>query len=154
MGDLLGGGSNAILRPPEGGLQDQLRRPPHQPHYCADEPLLVVAGMPIDDESLARHIEEQGPFRFHVTDALQREAISRDGLRPGSELGHFVRDDLFRTRSRHVYLCDRPRGVPVVPVECERMTLEVDLQRDLPQRENQARNSVHAWGAPGDEVPA
>lgn len=85
--------------------------------------------MPIDDETLAGHIEDHGPFLFHVTDARQREAIMRSGLRPGSELGHFVRDDFFRTRSGHVYICDRRRGVPVVPVEGERLTLQVDLRQ-------------------------
>jgi hypothetical protein len=90
--------------------------------------------MPVDDETLAAHIEQHGPFLFHVTDARQREAIMRIGLRPGSELGHFVRNDFFRTRSGHVYLCDRRRGVPVVPVEGERLTLQVDLRQLDPAR--------------------
>ena len=84
--------------------------------------------MPIDAETLAAYIEEHGPSLFHVTDARRREAIMRDGLRAGSELGHFVRDDFFRTRSGHVYICDRLRGVPVVPVDGERMTVQVDLR--------------------------
>jgi len=49
--------------------------------------------MPIDDEALAAHIEKHGPVLFHVTDAKHHEAIMRDGLRPGSELGCFMRDD-------------------------------------------------------------
>jgi len=90
--------------------------------------------MPIDAETLALHVEAHGPFLFHVTDARHREAIMRGGLRPGSELGRFVRDDFFRTRSGHVYLCDRRRGVPVVPVEGERLTLQVDLRQLDPAR--------------------
>ena len=85
--------------------------------------------MPIDAEVLAAHIEVHGPYLFHVTDAKQREAILRDGLRPGSDIGRQVWDDFFRTRVGRVYLCDRRRGVPVVVVEGERLTLQVDLRR-------------------------
>jgi hypothetical protein len=84
--------------------------------------------VPIDAATLAAHIEEHGAFLYHVTDAAHCDAVLRDGLRPGSELGHYVRDDFFRTRQGHVYLCDRRRGVPVVPIEGDRVTLQVDLR--------------------------
>ena len=90
--------------------------------------------MPIHAETLVAHIEQHGPFLFHVTDARHREAIARGGLRPGSELGRLVREDFFRTRQGHVYICDRRRGVPVVPVDGERLTLQVDLRVLEPAR--------------------
>jgi hypothetical protein len=90
--------------------------------------------MPIDRETLVAHIEQNGRFLFHVTNADNREAILNVGLCPGSELGHFVRDDFFRTRLGHVYLCDRRRGVPVVRVDGERLTLQVDVRLLDPDR--------------------
>jgi hypothetical protein len=91
--------------------------------------VVILAGMPIDAEVLAAHIEVHSPYLFHVTDAKHREAILRDGLRPGSDLERQVWDDFFRTRAGRVYLCDRRHGVPVVVVEGERLTLQVDLRR-------------------------
>jgi hypothetical protein len=88
----------------------------------------MLACMPIDCEALVAHIHEHGPFLFHVTSADNREAILNSGLRPSSELGRVVRDDFFRTRRGHVYLCDRRRGVPVVRVNGERLTIQVDLR--------------------------
>lgn len=109
--------------------------------------------MPIDRETLVAHIEEDGPFLFHVTNADNRETILSRGLCPGSELGHFVRDDFFRTRAGHVYLCDRRRGVPVIGVNGERLTLQVDLRlldpacfdtdEDVPH--NQQRFQARKW---------
>lgn len=90
--------------------------------------MVILAGMPIDAAVLAVHIEVHGPYLFHVTDAKHREATLRDGLRPGSDIGRQVWDDFFRTRVGRVYLCDRRRGVPVVVVEGERLTLQVDLR--------------------------
>ena len=94
----------------------------------------MLACMPIDREMLVAHIEEHGPFLFHVSGADNREAILDSGLRPGSELGRFVRDDFFRTRRGYVYLCDRRRGLPVVRVNGERLTLQVDLRLLDPAR--------------------
>jgi hypothetical protein len=85
--------------------------------------------VPIDQDALARHIAEHGPYLFHVTNAANQGAIAREGLRPGSDLGRYIRDDFFRTRPGHVYICDARRGVPVVPVEGERLMLQVDLRR-------------------------
>jgi hypothetical protein len=116
-------------------------------------PNATLARVPIDRETLVAHIEEHGPFLYHVTNADNREAILNRGLCPGSELGHFVRDDFFRTRAGHVYLCDRRRGVPVVRVDGERLTLQVDLRlldpacfdtdEDVPH--NQQRFQAKKW---------
>lgn len=89
--------------------------------------------MPVEPEALRYHIAERGSFLFHATTAAHREAILCDGLRPGSDLGRYVRDDFFRTRSGHVYLCDR-RALPLVSVEGPRLTLEVDLRKLEPER--------------------
>ena len=90
--------------------------------------------MPIDPDVLAAHISAHGPYLFHVTDATHREAILDGGLRPGSDTGRQVWGDFFRTRAGRVYICDRRRGVPVVPVDGERLTLQVDLRRLDPAR--------------------
>jgi hypothetical protein len=113
----------------------------------------MLACMPIDREALVTHIDEHGPFLYHVTSADNRGAILDSGLRPGSELGRSVRDDFFRTRRGHVYLCDRRRGVPVVRVNGERLTLQVDLRllhpacfdtdEDVPY--NQQRFQAKKW---------
>ena len=92
--------------------------------------------MPIHADVLDAHIEQHGPFLFHVTEAARRGSILGDGLRPGSDLGHYVRDDFFRTRPKHVYICDRRRVVPVVPVDGQRLTVQVDLRLLDPARFN------------------
>lgn len=84
--------------------------------------------MPIHTDILDAHIKQHGPFLFHVTEAARRDSILGAGLCPGSDLGHFVRDDFFRTRPKHVYIGDRRRVVPVVPVDGERLTVQVDLR--------------------------
>jgi len=81
--------------------------------------------VPVDADVLAAHVADHGPYLFHVTEAEHQVSIMRDGLRQGSELARYVRDDFFRTRPGHVYICDR-RSVAVVP---ERLTLRVDLRR-------------------------
>lgn len=100
--------------------------------------------MPIDAKTLLAHSNEHGPFLFHVTGAREYEAIARSGLRPGSELGHFVHDDFFRTRPGHVSICDRRRGVPVVPAAGERLTLQVDLEADI-RRFGYEKNRAGEW---------
>jgi hypothetical protein len=84
--------------------------------------------MPLEPEMLAAHIEKHGPFLYHVTDARRRYAILHWGLRPGSELGRYVRSDFFRTRPGHVHICDARRVAPLVEVAGERLTLQVDLR--------------------------
>ncbi len=66
--------------------------------------------MPIDDEALAAHIEKHGPVLFHVADAKHHEAIMRDGLRPGSELGCFMRDDFSHASRACLHLRSPPEG--------------------------------------------
>ena len=109
--------------------------------------------MPIHADVLDAHIEQHGPFLFHVTEAARRDSILGAGLHPGSDLAHFVRDDFFRTRPEHVYVGDRRRVVPVVPVDGERLTVQVDLRlldparfdtdEDVPY--NQQRFQGKAW---------
>jgi hypothetical protein len=45
-----------------------------------------------------------------------------------------VRGDFFRTRPKHVYIGDRRRVVPVVPVDGQRLTVQVDLRLLDPAR--------------------
>ena len=90
--------------------------------------------MPIHAYVLDAHIKQHGPFLFHVRNAARRDSLLRAGLCPGSDLGHFVRDDFFRTRPKHVYIGDRRRLVPVVPVDGPRLTVQVDLRLLDPAR--------------------
>jgi hypothetical protein len=58
----------------------------------------------IDPDELARHVKAHGPWLLHATPA-DPDAILRDGLVPGSELGvHTEPRAFFQTRPRHVYL--------------------------------------------------
>jgi hypothetical protein len=90
--------------------------------------------VPIHADALDAHIKQHGPFLFHVTEAACRGSILGAGLCAGSDLGHFVRDDFFRTRPKHVYIGDRRRVVPVVPVDGQRLTVQVDLRLLDPAR--------------------
>lgn len=103
-------------------------------HKVAARANVILVRVPIDPNVLAAHIEASGPYLFHVADAAHREAILREGLRPASDTGRQVWGDFFCARPGHVYLCDRRRGVPVVPVEGERLTVQVDLRRLDPAR--------------------
>ena len=111
--------------------------------------------MPIDQGSLAVHIAEHGPYLFHVTDGKHRDGIMREGLRPGSDLGHYVREDFFRTRPGRVYLCDA-RTIPFVAVAGDRITFRVDLrQLDLVHfgTDEDAARDADLKGEPWFSVP-
>ena len=97
-------------------------------------PDAILVAVPIHADVLDEHVKQHGPFLFHVTEAARRDSILGAGLCPGSDLGHFVRDDFFRTRPNHVYIGDRRRVVPVVPVNGQRLTVQVDLRLLDPAR--------------------
>jgi hypothetical protein len=79
-------------------------------------------------EALQAHIAAGQPFLFHVTSAENVEAIKREGLRPGSELGKSTRDDFFRTRPGHVYLI-RQLDLPIVEVGPKPRVFRIDLDQ-------------------------
>lgn len=77
-------------------------------------------------EALQAHVAAGQRFLFHVTSARNVEAIKREGLRPGSELGKSTRNDFFKTRPGHVYLI-RQLDLPIVEVGPEPRVFRVDL---------------------------
>ena len=79
-------------------------------------------------EALQARIAAGEQFLFHVTPAENVEAINREGLRPGSELGKSTRDDFFKTRPGHVYLIGQ-LDLPIVEVGPEPRVFRVHLDQ-------------------------
>jgi hypothetical protein len=80
----------------------------------------------IEARLLQAYTERGNRYLFHVTPAENVEAIHREGLRPGSEIGKSTRDDFFKTRPGHVYLI-RQSDLLIVEVGPEPRLFRVDL---------------------------
>jgi hypothetical protein len=83
---------------------------------------------------------------YHATPAANVEAILREGLKPGSEVGRSQSGDGFhRTRPGHVYLSTAERLEPVRH-EIGDATLRVDLRLLDPERVDSDEDMVpQAW---------
>lgn len=90
------------------------------------------SAMPIDPQQLQAHIDERGPFLYHVASRDRLDGILRDGLRPSEDAGLANYDGFHRSRRGHVYFIALEQ-TPIVPTVGLRAVVRVDLRQLKPE---------------------